>query len=199
MGYEAVKNTTKQTAVCTVEVWETLRGDITITSNSCDFTVKAGVPTASFVDPHTGGFKQDASSEESRSAVAQVKADYFPQATVVYSCSVRTMSDTLHKKPHTVYYVNVASKADCTDAVPAEVWRTPTDTFIVMTPPEIPPEASVVTKVILSIVCVIIWAALWYYHEWNIKKVKAEAVARKAEEEEMKRVEKIKEVLEAEK
>ena len=40
--YEALKVNTQQTAFCAVEIWETLRADLQIQSNLCDFTVKVG-------------------------------------------------------------------------------------------------------------------------------------------------------------
>ena len=90
MQYEAIKNSTKQSAICNVDVWETLRGDITLEVNSCDFTVKPGAPTATFVEPWTEGFKQDGTDTVARSAVIAAKGHHFPDHTVVYSCSVWT-------------------------------------------------------------------------------------------------------------
>ena len=104
MRYEAVKNSTKHTAICNVDVWETLRGDITLEVNSCDFTVKAGTPTAEFVDPWTEGFNQDSTGTVARSAVIAAKGHYFPDQTVVYSCSVWITPKTLsHTHPPGVW------------------------------------------------------------------------------------------------
>ena len=96
------------------------------------------------------------------------------------------------------YWISLASKADCTDAVAAEVLKSPEDLYALVLPEVLPPQVSLVVKIILCIVCCIIWAGLWFYHEWTIKKLKVEAVVRKAEEAEMEKMEKIKEGLEAE-
>ena len=96
------------------------------------------------------------------------------------------------------YWISLASKANCTDAVAAQVLKSPEDEYDLVLPEAEPPQVSIVVKIILCIVCMIIWAGLWFYHDWKIKKIMAEAVVRKAQEAEMEKMLKIKEGLEAE-
>ena len=67
-----------------------------------------------------------------------------------------------------------------------------------MLPPVIPPTVSIVTKLILSLVCCIIWGALWVYYDRQIKALKVECAKRKAEEAEMEKLDKIRQGLQAE-
>jgi hypothetical protein len=156
-----------------VWVWETLRGDITLEVNSCDFTVKAGTPTsASFTDPWSEGFAQDGTSAKVRSSILAAKAHYFPAETVVYSCSARVMSESMVDRNFLRYFVNLASTANCTDAVAAEILYSPEDEFHLVLPPVMAPQVSLVVKIVLCIVCLIIWGGLWFYHAYKIKQLK---------------------------
>ena len=114
LEYEAIKNSTKQTAWCNVVVRETLRGDITLDENTAHFTVKSGTPGASFVDPWTSGLAQDATSQSARSAVIAAKGHYLPSETVVYSCSARVASEAMVDRVFKKYYVSFAKSANCT-------------------------------------------------------------------------------------
>mmetsp|Transcript_14948 Transcript_14948/g.36169 ORF Transcript_14948/g.36169 Transcript_14948/m.36169 type:complete len:296 (+) Transcript_14948:83-970(+) len=192
--YEALKVNTKQTAFCTAEIWETLRADVRIQSNSCDLTVKAGVPPADFVEPwsEASGTAMALGDETIRSAAGEAAFFYKPGATVLYVCSARVTSLTLLKKPFLRYYLAVATKADCSDAVAADVLYSPEDQFKVNKPLILPPLVGTVIKIILALVCFAIWGILWVYHTFQMKALKARMTIVRAMEKEEAELAKIK-------
>lgn len=86
------------------------------------------------------------------------------------------MSESMVGRNFLRYFITLASTPNCTNAVAAEVLHSPEDEFKLVLPPVMPAEVSLVVKIVLCVVCLVIWAGLWFYHEFTMKKIKAGGV-----------------------
>lgn len=83
------------------------------------------------------------------------------------------MSERMVDRNFLRYFIALASTLNCTDAVAAEVLHSPEDEFEVVLPEVALPQVSLAVKIVLCIICFIIWAGLWFYHDFTMKKIKA--------------------------
>jgi len=175
LHYEAVKETAKQTAVCTAEVSLSLESTFTVDTNTCEFTVKAG-NGANVKELVEDGVKQELGLASVHSAAGTVGSLIYNDgrmgdATTVYVCTARSLpGEGGAGAPGTTFHVQVSLTPDCAETEYGEVFKNPVNEFLIQIsePPEVDIDASL--KGIIAFMTLVIWVLLYVYHIRLFKK-----------------------------